>query len=118
MISDKNHKLRTLIEEAIDDGINLALESTAELKAKRLDSLYLPKHENFPSVSNFASGLPYFTTAPAYFGSKISYDKILSDSKKDIELQSWKTLLDYFMNDERLYEFIDWKDWNRPRDKK
>lgn len=114
MTSDRNYKLRTLIEEAIDDGINLALERTAELKAKGFDSLYLPKHENFPSVSNFSSGLPYFTTTPAYFGFKISYNKILSDSKKDIELQSWKILLDYFMNDERLYEFINWKDWNPP----
>ncbi len=104
-------KINGIITNAVNDGINLALDRYEELKAKNFDSLYLPKHEDFPSISDFSSGLPHFSTTPAYLGFKVSYKKILSDSKKDIELDSWNTLLELFFNDEEIYEYIEWKDW-------
>lgn len=116
MTSVRTLKINTLITNAVNDGINLALERYEELKAKNFDSLYLPKHEDFPSMSSFSSGLPYFSTTPAYFGFKVSYKKILSDTKKDIELESWKTLIDFFLNDKAIYEYIEWKDWNPPKE--
>ena len=70
-------KLYEIIENAVNDGINLALDKYDELKAKKFDSLFIPKHEDFPSISNFSSGLPCFSTTPAYFGLKVNYKKIL-----------------------------------------
>ncbi len=116
MTREKTLMINDIIANAVNDGINLALDRYAELKAKNFDSLYLPKHEDFPSISHFSSGLPYFSTTPAYFGFKVSYKKILSDSKKDIELNSWNVLLEFFLNDKEIYEYLDWKNWNPPKE--
>ena len=110
-------KLYEIIENAVNDGINLALDKYDELKAKKFDSLFIPKHEDFPSISNFSSGLPCFSTTPAYFGLKVNYKKILSDNREDIKLNSWNVLVDFFMNDKGIYNYIKWKDWNPPNEK-
>lgn len=111
MTESKILKINKIITNAINDGINLALERYAELKAENYDNLYLPKHEDFPSISSFSSGLPHFWTTPAYLGQKVSYEKILSDAKKDIELESWKTLSDFFLSDKEIYGYFQFKDW-------
>jgi len=120
MTEAKILKINKIITNAVNDGINLALERYTELKAKNFDSLYLPKHEDFPSISNFPSGLPQFqtTSAHSYLGQKVSYKKILSDTKKDIEFESWKTLADFFLSDKEIHGYFQIKDWKLSEEEK
>ena len=103
--------LTELTTKAVNDGIVLAYELYKGLKEKKFDSLYLPKHDNYPSIAFYDSGLPYFTTTPGYFGHKVSYEKILENSKQDIELDSWKSLVNLYISTPQLYSFLKFNQW-------
>ena len=114
MTQSKIQKLREIITKAVDDGISLALERYTELKSRGFDSFYLPKHADFPSMSEFSSGLPAFSITPAYYGFEVSYAKILFDSKEDVVLESWQTLIDHFFSNADIAAFFDFQDRDLP----
>ena len=65
-------------------------------------------------MSEFSSGLPAFSITPAYYGFEVSYAKILNDSKEDVVLESWQTLIDHFFSNADIAAFFNFQDRDLP----
>lgn len=94
----KKLELTKIITDAVNDGIGLALERQLELKNREY-YWNIPKKENYPEMRFYSSGLPRFWKSSL---DEIDYTKILSDTNRDIELTSWKVLINYFIKDESI----------------
>ncbi|MBB4080798.1 hypothetical protein GGR28_003433 [Lewinella aquimaris] len=107
------------MSSAIDEGVSFALETYDKLKAKNFDLLYLPKHDEFPSMSQYnTSGLPHFSITPSYYGSKISYAKIIDKGLESNSITSWNKLKEYIHKSDEFEHFYEFKDLTQEGEEK
>lgn len=118
MNNQRRNIIYKTIEEAVNDGIRLATKRAAELEKDKFNYFFLPKHKDYPTISYFDSGLPYFYLTSEIFGSKINYAKILEVSKEDITMESWDRFIQLFMTDNDLYNYITHKNWKPPTEER
>lgn len=105
-----DEKFYSILRTCISEGVHATKKRYKFLKEKYSDSIFIPKHMDFPSVSMHKSdGIPFFSVR----SNKTSYAKILKDALDERKVDSWILLEEYVESSEEILDYFKYDSNNR-----